>query len=728
MFRKAITEFFWLAGLAILMYFNIARWHSIWLGVALLIWYLVLMGMCYRRVLVKFFNFLDKNTTAFVGAFLGLFVFSALAGMAIIFYRLDAVMIAVIIFVSSIIGFGLREWAIVAKRAHTDVSDPDDQLAKEQIPNVHLGAIAFLVLIMFGLYYLSESVTGHSIGTPWQTIHPCYIYIFGAATLVIGVLVFSQLRARSILILLIIYTFLLHAYLPLTHELFYGADQWRHLAAETRIAQGLSPGLVSESPSDAPFFLSSAPGTLFYSQFWGLSVTLAQILQVSLITIAKWLLPILWSLIFPLLAYNIGLRIFAHKKLVLFLIWLTALPFAIQSSGSLTLPSNLGFLFWLLAVTLIVARLQERRYEQIIVLGLFGIFSIFGYGLYLLLFLGVWALAEIISARFFEKRKKYLGWVLGIAAVLTLPAVELVVKYSEWGTRWGVLGGIKQFLGNFTAWYLATGPRPHIIDTGNVLFNQVPVAAFVLNFFTQNLWWLVPVAIVILLAALFGLVVALRSREIKIQFFGYLSLTVFGGYFICRYLLSGANILSRRSDVVIAFLILILAMLAAQTLWLKYFSTADWWGRRVVLFLIMIILSVGITASYSLGPNLLVVSSDAFEAMQYINGEIAAMSSQPCVLADTYPLLTLEYLSVKKISGGGFPFGANFSQTERVDLFEKMRFEPATEIFTAAREVTHVDTCYFVASSKEIKYNSYTYGASDSWKMFGDYLVWKNVK
>ena len=110
MFRKAITEFFWLAGLAILMYFNIARWHSIWLGVALLIWYLVLMGMCYRRVLVKFFNFLDKNTTAFVGAFLGLFVFSALAGMAIIFYRLDAVMIAVIIFVSSIIGFGLREF------------------------------------------------------------------------------------------------------------------------------------------------------------------------------------------------------------------------------------------------------------------------------------------------------------------------------------------------------------------------------------------------------------------------------------------------------------------------------------------------------------------------------------------------------------------------------------------------------------------------------------------
>ncbi len=728
MIRKLSTEFFGLAILAILIYFNIDRWHSFWLGGFLFLVYLLVLGTYYRRVLTKFFNFLDKTTTVFVGAFLGLFIFAGLSGVGVVFYRLDAAVIAGAIFISGALGSVSHEWAERARRAHTEVSDLDDNIAKEQIPNVHFGALVFLVLTAYGFYLLAHSVTGTAIDTPWWAIHPYFLYVFIIATLIIGVLVFSQLRARTILLLLIIYTFLLHSYLPLTHELFYGADQWRHLAAESRIVQGLNPGTVSIESADTPFFLSSTPGSLFYSQFWGLSVALGQVLQVDLITIAKWLLPIIWSIIFPLLVYNIGLRIFLHKKLVLFLIWLTALPFALTVSGSLTLPSNLGFLFWLLTIVLILSRLKEKRYEQIIILSILGIFSVFGYGLYLLLFIGAWILAEILSAKFFIKHKKYLAWMLGVGVAVALPTVELVVKYSEWGSRFGFWGGIKQFFGNFTAWYLATGPRPHTIDTGNVFFNQVPAAAFVANFFNQDLWWLVILASTILLMGLVGLVVALRSRDSRHQFFAFLFIALFGGYFVCRYLLSGANIISRRLDAPLAFLIIVLVMLAAQTIWLKYFEKIQNWQRRTVLLICIAVLSIGVGVSYSLGPNLNTTSTDAWRAMKYVYEQTTMYVGAPCVLADTYPLLGLEYLSSKKIVGGGFPMGDNFSQVERVKLFESMKSDPAADIFVRAHGITGANICYFVVGSKEIKYNGYTYRESDGWKLFGDYIVWKNVK
>ena len=46
---------------------------------------------------------------------------------------------------------------------------------------------------------------------------------------------------------------------------------------------------------------------------------------------------------------------------------------------------------------------------------------------------------------------------------------------------------IKQFIGNLLGWYVAAGPRPHDILTGNILFNQVPSYAFVPNLFIERI-------------------------------------------------------------------------------------------------------------------------------------------------------------------------------------------------------------------------------------------------
>ena len=69
-----------------------------------------------------------------------------------------------------------------------------------------------------------------------------------------------------------------------------------------------------------------------------------------------------------------------------------------------------------------------------------------------------------------------------VATVLFIPLLEIISGYSHFDRGVNFLTQIKQFIGNFTAYYLASGPRPHDIAVGNIIFNQTPAYAFVPNF------------------------------------------------------------------------------------------------------------------------------------------------------------------------------------------------------------------------------------------------------
>ena len=677
--------------------------------------------MSARRFLVKFFNFEDNGRTGWLGILLILSLSSFVLGAISVFYKLTAGAITGGFIFVGILLVGLNIWSRHLKWAPTNNNTVNQNFAMR--PPGFLLAIILFLLIMVGLYLLHRSETTLPILSPWQEITPSYIYVFFGATVIAGFLIFTRLSVKTLLVLLAGYLFLQHSYLPLSHQLFYGADQWRHLATEVRMVREL-PIEIASPDVTKPLFLTTAPGNVFYSNFWAVSAVLVRVFNFDLISIVKWFMPIVWSLFIPVLLFELGRALNFTKKESLFLVWLSALPFALQFAGAVTVPNSFGLVIWLFFVLAMIKIGDRWRWQQLTVLAATGIASIFGYGLYVLLYWVGLSVFMILTGRVdvlqkFNSAKK--GILMALVAV-SIPAVEIIVKYSNWPKDINILASVKQFIGNLLGWYLSTGPRPHDITGGNIIFNQIPVSSFTSNIFTHNLWWVVVFMVCMWAVIAFGWIKTWRAKNVAENWIAIMSVGVLGAYFIGRYILVGASIISRRLDGVLAIFLIVLLLFGIKEI-VRVFSDkfTSQSIRGVVVFSTTIIFSVAITASYSLGPDLPSVGVDQYNAAKYVWEE-----GGRCVIADPYTLLPLEYYSQKQVVGGGFPMEQYFGQPQLLELLSEMKADPDPSVWDKARALTGVDRCFFVANTKEIHYNDYTYKEGGRWKIFGDIIVWRS--
>ncbi|MSU75579.1 MAG: hypothetical protein EXS55_03640 [Candidatus Magasanikbacteria bacterium] len=654
-----------------------------------------------------------------------------------------------------------------------------------------LGVGIYLILVIAGFWLLHISSSGARLTTPWQTIDHRYIYVFAGATFTLALLiVFSRLKSSNLLILLIFHSLLLHSYLPLTHELSYGADGWRHMANEERILAGkpyLEPKLSSRpqegslahqtTDRDSPMRdretsfvvgMTSAIGRLSYSQLWFLSVAVADYFHLDLITINKWLMPIVWSLFFPLLLYEVGKTLGWSERRSLFLVWISALPFALQSAGAFTLPVNLGVIFWLLFFLSLLKRADKPSTRQVSFLLFGAVALLFGYSLFFLLFGMAWGVTELVG--YWHRNGRLSGAIIiaiGIVSALFFSLIEAAAKYSyiDLGVQW--TRQAQQFLGNFSGWYLANGPRPHDIATGNIIFNQIPSYSFVANLFTEWRQWVVLFMLTFWGVVVFGARELIRSKKNSAYVVLFMTGGLTGSYILSRYFLSGEEVLTRRLDVVLAFFFVILFTAGLFKLFERFGrqpsiprlggvgvgETGEWPigaassptpGReafpaqagnfdacfrgsekrqKLVLVLTIAILTIAIAASYSLGPDTNTVSLDEYHAMQYVWSNDQA-NGEHCVVGETYPLLALEAISKKEIIGGGFPIDANFGQPELAKSYQALTANPSFAVWENILDKRKMNECWLVASRANLHYNTFITQESEQIRYFGDTLVW----
>ncbi len=696
--------------------------------------YLLIVGNWVSAVLVRVFG-LDNN---FNGRILGVFAsFLSLgwvAGVAILFLPLTFWVLAGIFVLNALIFFLLSRWAkrIIAstvipsdpalreERGTRDLSDTEleDRKILHFIQNdklkVRFASVAFLILVCYGFYLLYSSRTGNAILTPWQVINPQYIFIFFLSTLTLGVLIWSKLKTPIIILFLILQTFLLHSYLPLTHDLIYGADGWRHIANEQRLLDGkqfleakIVGPIIYDNPNSEILNLKSVVGQLSYGNFWSSNVILAKVFKTDLLTITKWFLPILWSLVFPLLLFEIGCAFGCDNRRSLFLAWLGLLPFAWQAGGAFTLPVSFGFLIWLFLILLILKRINSPKKEQVWVLAGAGIGLASGYILYFILFWLAWFVSEVLQFKFIKLKVFFLT----IVSLLSIPALELLAGYSHFDKNINWLGQIKQVLGNFFGIYLASGPRPHDIAFGNIIFNQTPLVAFVPNLLTQWRWWIVVFTICFFGIAVYGWVRAWKTKTTAGQWLAVMSVGVVDGYIIANYFLAGSHILARRLDAVVALFLILLFFYGLEKFILNNYKKT---------ILAVFILTIGITASYSLGPDTNTVSANEYQASKYIWNQERS-ENRPCVLGDTFPLLALEAISAKEIIGGGFPIDANFAQLERVELFSQMNVGINDHLLSDLTNLRGVNHCWFMGSTDNFAKQGIL--NTGNFKVFGDTSV-----
>ncbi len=670
-------------------------------------------------VLAKFFGFSDSILTKVLGVFAVFISLGWIAGTAVLFLPLTFWVLAAVFAANAVAYIFLGRWAKKAQSSNVIIStssiqalnemkDPltSDDLASEETPGAKFGVLAFLILVFYGFYLLYTSRTGNTLSTPWQTIKPEYVFIFFFSTLILGILIFCKLSAKTILFFLMLQTFLLHSYLPLTHKLLYGADGWRHIANEQRFLEGkgFKEAELSSGKSEI-VNLKSKIGELSYANFWALSVILVKVFNTDLLTVIKWFLPILWSVIFPLLLFEIGITLDWTKKNSLFFSWLGLLPFAWQAAGSFTLPVSLGLLGWMFFALLILKRVQSPRKEQVLILALAGLGSVFGYILYFILFWLGWGVMELLRK---VKSKNIISIFAVFAVASFMPAIELLFGYSQFNSKINWLAQIKQVLGNFSGYYLASGPRPHDIVTGNVIFNQTPLAAFVANFFTQRPWWIFIFMICFFAIFVYGLWQAWRSRQMVGLWLVVMAKGIIISYIISNYFLTGQHILTRRLDGVLA-LFLIIGF---------FYGLKDFLNKKHIPSLVVVVLSMAIAASYSLGPDTYAVSSNQYDAAGYVWSQ-EKNNSAHCVLGDTYSLLALEAVSGKEIIGGGFPINASFAQPEREELFKQMNIAINNNLLSQTAALTKTDHCWFVGETD----NFSKQGILGNSVIFGDVAV-----
>ncbi len=659
--------------------------------------YLFIVGHLASQVLDKFFGFANNHFSRVLGIFAVFVSLGTIAGVAILFLPLNFWVLAGVFILNALIYGFLAYWANQHSTEYPIVnSDSEHSFDYKE----KFASLAFLLLVGYGFYLLSASVTGKAILSPWQTINPQYIFIFFLSLLTLGTLIFTKLKTSTIILFLILQTFLLHSYLPLTHKLIYGADGWRHIANEQRILEG-KPFLQAklsgaDSVTSAGEVIKSKIGQLSYSNFWASNVILAKVFNTSLLSVTRWFLPVLWSLVFPILLYELALAFGWSRRKSLFFSWLGLLPFAWASAGSFSLPVNYSLLFWLFLVLLILKRTALPRKEQKVILAVAGASLVFGYALYFILFWIVWGVIEFLSLQSekYINLKKFIS-VLGIS--LIIPVVELIAGYSSFDKNLNWLGQIKQLLGNFSAFYLASGPKSHDIATGNIIFNQTPLSAFVPNLITEWPWWLVGFSVCFFAVVIYGLIKTYRDSGIVGEWLAVVAPGITLGYIISNYFLSGSHILARRLDGVVALFLMLLFFYGLIKLYENYNLT----NKSVEMFAILV-LSLGITASYSLGPDTNTVSAGQYEAASYVWSQEQLVET-PCVLGDTYPLLAVEAVSAKQIIGGGFPIDANFGQPERVELFEQMNVAINDNLLERVGELTGSSHCWFIGSAENFQ-------------------------
>ncbi len=705
--------------------------HSV-LGGAFFILYMAVSGFLLWK---NFFYVYTDSEEMVVGVGLGVFVsffwFVFIVSLAIFLGKFSSftLMLSIILHASSIccaVWLGSR-----------------GNLGKELVPKenyfgirfgglsvLHLVAAFYLFFSGISLYLLILSRSNGSLVSPWQTISKWYIYFFCLATLFLSILLFATpLRYKNVLLILcVIHSLLFHSYMPVSHTLFYGADQWRHAANEMSIIHG-TPFVSVGTRERVSFVQQLDLGRLAYSQLWAASIAIATFFSTDIIIVNAWLVPLLWGCFFPLLLWFVGKKIGWQERKIFLFIFLSFLPFAWAVAGSFTLPNNIGFLWFLFMFGLLLCRLKDPRSHKILgALCFTFVVSLTGYSLYILIFGMLWFFVEVLLRLKTTSLFSTLWVWLGVITVgsLCIPFVEILARYSSFNLHHAWISSAKQFVGNITGWYLALGPPPHDISTGNLILNQVPLQAFVANFFTQSRYWLVVCMLIFIVLLVCGCIKLFQKKDILSMFIVCSAGSMTCSYIIGRYVLEGQQLLSRRLEPVVVFFWIILCVEGIfyfRHIILKKCTT------KVVLLVSSIgvlLLSCFISASYSLGPDERVVSMNEYRAMEFVwSGDNVGV--EHCVVGETLPLLALEQISSKQIVGGGFPINQYFAQPEREKFLKKLSQNADQQTWIEALDLTKTNTCFLVVNKKDLKYNEFVNKHLNDVKLFGEMVVWKYV-
>jgi len=317
------------------------------------------------------------------------------------------------------------------------------------------------------------------------------------------------------------------------------------------------------------------------------------------------------------------------------------------------------------------------------------------------------------------KNTKLRFTILILFCLLSLAVVPMLEMVMGYGTLKSNVWQPKQILSNTADAFgtlsglVAFIPRPTHIDQGNWLYNQTRQTQSQASLFALRLLPFV-FTIIVWLLALLGIqkIRKLPDKKIAVFFFIFFVILL-SGYIFSWYFMNGNHILARRLDLTIVFFWLVLIVLGIFYLLEDIFPHSP---SSIKIYSLAIVIALVATSTYTSGPVLEVVTKDEITAASFI-WERIDRESPYCVIANTWPLLGLEYVSGREIVAGGFPVYLEYAQPERVKIFEGLIRKPTKDNWLGkAFELTRANTCWYMVERRFLSDAVWV----DNLKLFGD--------
>lgn len=231
--------------------------------------------------------------------------------------------------------------------------------------------MAFVAFLCLQIIFLLQSRTSLP-DRVWVTMNPWVMVLFFVNTALLVALMFTAEKWQVKLLLIVGHSILAHMFFVLVFDVGYGWDQF--------ITLGITRRLFDESawPQNIAFSLHT-PGSLLVKVYRVLAGTLAPVLSTTLSRMfgvdVLWghllLVPLLWGIFVPIIAYRITEIVTGKQKLALFSGLLTLTGPSLILWGAVSTSNSLGFALFFFAIYLIIDYLVSDRKILWAALGVF---------------------------------------------------------------------------------------------------------------------------------------------------------------------------------------------------------------------------------------------------------------------------------------------------------------------------------------------------------------------
>ncbi len=683
---------------------NFEFWHFRIIGILFFIIYAIVNSIYLGKFLRQFLN-LEKETNFIFGLFFLIFLISISGSIFVVLYKITPFLAHLIFLIISAVIF-------LFLPPSDNLTDKKEEKITEEKEKINI--LLYLVLttcFVVSLFFLFSVRTGKFILSPWEVIEPAYLYVFGLFSFIVLWFIFLKRNWRLALLFIILSSFLLRSYLPIVYETGFGGDRLRHLAAEKWLQEGnvYSPSLIGEKiewsqigPLKLPAVFIIGNKTSYASQ-WALTSFLSWLFNADVFWIDLLLGFILCSFFIPIFLFKIGQFFSRRKTLPLLLAFLPNLFYPFQVYGAITLPNSFGFLFFLFALIFWLEYFTSNKPKLLLFCIILTLLMYFNYVLYFILLLELGSLIYLFKN--FSQSKKFVFYLsaLILGFIFLIPFLDKFSGLSSFVPKVFIHPRlIISYFVNFTKQLLAISslsPNPGFITQGNFIYTQT-VGSLAKTTLLALFSWTILISAAIWSFIIYGFYNFKKLKEPAHKLFFILGISfviALGNYFIGKYLMKGSILLSKRLDLYLAFLMIIfLGWGIVIFLETKLRFITD----KAKIFTICLFLALASISVYGAGPELQVVTKDELESAKYLWQEMKDIPGNKCVLANTWPLLALEYTSSRHLTAGGFPVYQEYAQPERAQLFINMSLNPSERYMEKAIKITGARECYFVTEKR----------------------------